>query len=175
MSSQFLAGGDSDFLPNGESSMVLDAPTLVQPPGVRLPLGLLLRGQSERLTEIQQCMPTHFSSANSTFSRVGRFYTTAPPWQLTLLKARCSLGFCAKWAHQACLSDHAPLQFSLAWVPQMPMEARPFPRFVLCLPTFAEKHEALCNAANLDQLLVVERWLIRTRGHPSRDRSCGTC
>ena len=84
----------------------------------------------------------------------------SPPWQLVLLKARCSLGFCAKWAHQARLSDHALLQFSLAWVPQMPMEARPVPRFVFSLPTFVEKHEALCVAANLDQLPIVERWLI---------------
>ena len=68
-----LVGGDFNFLPNGESSLVLDAPTPVQPPGDRLPLGLLLRGQLERLTEIQQCMPTHFSSANSAFSRLDRF------------------------------------------------------------------------------------------------------
>ena len=39
------------------------------------------------------------------------------------------------------------------------MEARPVPRFVFSLPTFAEKHEALCIAANLDQLPIVERWL----------------
>ena len=103
-------------------------------------------------------MPTHFSSANSTFSRLDRFYTTIPPWQLVLLKARCSFGFCAKWANQARLGDHALLQFSLAWVPQMPMEARPVPRFVFSLPTFAEKHEALCIAANLGQPLIVERW-----------------
>ena len=63
-----LVGGDFNFLPNGESSVVLDTPIPVQPPGDRLPLGLLLRGQLERLTKIQQCMPTHFSSANSTFS-----------------------------------------------------------------------------------------------------------
>ena len=135
-----LAGGDFNFLnflPDGESSLVLDAPTPVQPPGDRLPLGLLLRGQLERPTEIQQCMPTHFSSANSTFSRFDRFYTTIPPWQLVLLKAQCSLGFCAKWAHQARLSDHALLQFSLAWVPQVPMEARPVPRLVFSLPILA--------------------------------------
>ena len=65
-----------------------------------------------------------------------------------------------KWANQARLGDHALLQFSLAWVPQMPMEARPLPRFVLSLSTFAEKHEALCIAANLGQLLIVERWLV---------------
>ena len=132
-----LAGGGFNFLPNGESSLVLDAPTPVQPPGDRLPLGLLLRGQLERLTEIQQCMPTHISSANSTFSKLDRFYTTTTPWQLVLLKRRCNLGFCAKWAHQARLGDHSLLQFSLAWVPQMPMEARPVPRFVFGLPTFA--------------------------------------
>ena len=155
-----LVGGGFNFLPNGESPLVLDAPIPVQPPGGRLPLGLLLRGQLERLTEIQRCMPTHFSSANSTFSRLGRFYTTIPPWQLVLLKARCSLGFCAKWAHQAHLSDHALLQFSLAWVPQMPMGARPVLRFVFSLPTLTGKHDALCIAADLDQLPVVERWLI---------------
>ena len=47
-----LVGGDFNFLPNGESSLVLDAPTPVLPPGDHLPLGLLLRGQLERLTEI---------------------------------------------------------------------------------------------------------------------------
>ena len=40
----------------------------------------------------------------------------------------------------------------------MPMGARPVPRFMFSLPTFAEKHEALCVAANL--LPIVERWLI---------------
>ena len=40
------------------------------------------------------------------------------------------------------------------------MEARPVPRFVFSLPTLAEKHEALCIAANLDRLPIVERWLI---------------
>ena len=52
-----LVGGDFNFLPNGESSLVLDAPTLVQPPGDRLPLGLLLRGQLERLLRYSIACP----------------------------------------------------------------------------------------------------------------------
>ena len=42
----------------------------------------------------------------------------------------------------------------------MPVGARPVPRFVFSLPTFAAKHEALCIAANLGQLPIVERWPI---------------
>ena len=40
------------------------------------------------------------------------------------------------------------------------MEARPVPRFLFSLPTFAEKLGALGVAADLGQLPIVERWLL---------------
>ena len=159
-----LVGGDFNFLPTGEVPLSLATPTTIAscPAPAEAPLAPHqgLRAQLERLVEIQQSLPTHFCSANSSLSRLDRFYTSVPPWMLTLLKARCSLGFCAKWSHQAGLSDHALVQCTLSWVPQMAPELRPIQKFVFSLPSFELRHRQMCDAACLDDLSLLERWAL---------------
>ena len=73
-----LVEGDFNFLPRGETPLALSRPA---PSGGRGPalapavtLAPRLRDVLERLTEIQQCLPSHYCSATSAFSRLDRFY-----------------------------------------------------------------------------------------------------
>ena len=161
-----LVGADFDFLPRGETPLVLSRPApsggRVQALAPAAPLAPRLRDLLGRLTEIQQCLPSHYCSATSAFSRLDRFYTSTPPWQLVLLKARCSLAFCAKCSRDSRLSDHSMVQFTLPWAPQLPASQRPVPKFVFSLPTFAPYHESMCTAARFDSMQVVDRWFVHT-------------
>ena len=159
-----LVGEDFNFLPRGETPLALSRHA---PSGGRdlalAPAALLaprLRDLLGRQTEIQHCLPSHYRSATSAFSRLGRFYTSTPPWQLVLLKARCPLAFCAKWLHDNRFSDHRMVQFTWSWAPQLPANQRPVPKFVVSLPTFAPYHESMCTAAHLGSLQVVDRWSV---------------
>eukprot|EP00972_Heterocapsa_arctica_P035127 5171954-Heterocapsa_arctica.AAC.1 len=74
---------------------------------------------------------------------------------LVLLRARCAALKCARWCHDNLISDHAPVQASLQWVPPTPSSERPIPKFICKHPTFGIYHDKLCIAANLDNLPVV--------------------
>eukprot|EP00972_Heterocapsa_arctica_P066946 9879883-Heterocapsa_arctica.AAC.1 len=59
------------------------------------------------------------------------------------------------------ISDHAPVQATLQWVPPTPRDERPIPKFICEHPAFGVYHDKLCIAANLDDLPVVTRWMLR--------------
>ena len=153
-----LLAGDFNFCAPGELALSLSTPAQATVRAELRGWQREFRHLLERLTEIQQCMPTHYTACSSSLSRLDRIYVSMPPWMLVLLKARCSLLFSAKWGHEQRISDHAMVRCSLEIVPQLPPEERPIPRFVCSLPSFGSHHDTLCRAAALDSLPAVLRW-----------------
>ena len=113
-----------------------------------------------QLVEIQQGSPTHYCAGSHSMTRLDRVYVSIPPYMLTLMSAKCTVTCCPRWSHDRGLSDHAPVACALSPRTVARPDSRPIPAYVFKLPGFVSIHDALVEAACLDSLPTVARWML---------------
>ena len=112
----------------------------------------------DSMVEIQQTLPTHFTPASLTCSRIDRVFTSTPGWILTSVCASASLLAQPRELHDEGIDDHAPVAASLTLRRSLPKDQQPIPRFVIESTHFKKRHDELVERADLASLPPVQRW-----------------
>ena len=167
--------GDWNCICKGEMRYSLSNPTNGVSPGAQN--AAVLRGPFfrtlEKFTEIGADGVTHYFAASGTLARLDRAYVSLPRWQLALLRTVAVRHDPVRLREQG-LSDHAPLNFSIAPVSSS-VKYKPIPSFVTTHPIFAEVLEQWQGAVDLGRMSPIERWtthksLIIEAARVTRDR-----
>ena len=153
--------GDFNFPAPAEGRLKLEAPATSAPSAVGN-RAAVRKWQSalDQLVEIQQGSPTHFCVGSHSMSRLDRVYVSVPPYMLTMMSAKCTVTCCPRWSHDKRLSDHAPVACALSPRCTVSPDSQPIPPWVFKLPGFVSNHDALVEAACLDSLPTVARWML---------------
>ena len=153
--------GDFNFPAPAEGRLRLETPAS-SAPSAAYSCAAVRSWQSalSKLVEIQQCSPTHYCSASHSMSRLDRVYVSIPPYLLTMMSAKCTVTSCPRWSHDKRLSDHAPVACVFSPRSSVHPDSQPIPEFIFKLPGFASIHNALVEAACLDALPTIARWML---------------
>ncbi len=132
-----VVSGDFNFLPIGEYPKSISNPNAsTTEQHAPRPLEAQWTRVLDTLTEIQQPFETHYHAASRTLGRLSRLYVASPPWITLQLGLRGKLLADPLTCDELALSDHAPVSFDFSVKPQLPVDQRPIPRFVVDHPRF---------------------------------------
>ncbi len=110
-----------------------------------------------KLLEVHDDVPTHYTSSSKTLSRIDRIFISSPSWMALQLRLNISLKMDPEAVHAEEISDHTPITLPISARDRLDRDAQPIPPHVFKLPGFASWLSTLTDMADLQSLSVLLR------------------